>query len=233
MGRSFHRNAWLLLLLPLILSGCCTYFTIDGATHAYRHDRVVRIEKAVVTQDDKLIALVDGTRAESSKIGRFTITAPLPSEENGSWVTREGMQEGWQMPDDSKSFPVAIGPTVVISPYAGALYYRDKFKPNNGTERILYLVRHSSPDKMTSFFYVREDGHPRQIEIGFDGRDVKTPNRYPLLLFVPLTAAVDVALLPFEIPLLLNLGDGINATAVYTKPTQAVPSSALRSPHDQ
>lgn len=208
MRGGLKSSLWL-LLLPIILNGCCTYLTIDASTHAYRNDSVARIEKAVVTKDDDLVVLVDGARAESSKIGRFTMRVLLPSKKDGVWVSEEGMQEGWQAPEEeiAQTLPITIGPSVVLPTYQSALGNKDKFPAVIGAQRTLYLVQHSKPDKQTSFFYTSEDAHPRKIEIRFDGREVKTPQRYPFLLFVPLTAAVDVATFPIQIYWLSTLGD--------------------------
>jgi len=60
---------------------------------------------------------------------------------------------------------------------------------------------------MTPLLYVTHDRHPRKLEIGLDGRDVKTPRRYPLLLLLPFTLAFDFAALPFEIYFMSTYGD--------------------------
>jgi hypothetical protein len=208
MRGGLNRNLGL-LVLSITLNGCCTYLTVDSATHAYRHDSVARIEKAVVTKGDNLVVLVDGERAESSKTGRFTMAVSLPPEEDGVWVPQDGMQKGWRMPDAdaAQTLPVTVGPSVVLPAYQSALGNKDKFPPIVGAERTLYLVRHPKPDKQTSFFYASEGENLRRIQIGFDGREVKTPQRYPFLLLVPLTAAVDLATFPFQIYWLSTLGD--------------------------
>jgi hypothetical protein len=192
----------------MILNGCCTYLTVDSATHEYRHDRVVRIENAGVTRNDVLVALVYGARAESSKIGPFTITVSLPSNEDGAWVPQDGMQANWPLLD-AGDIPrkIAIGPTVTLPAYQSAIGNQEKFLPIARATEALYLVKHSKPDRGTSFFYVSNRDRGRKIEIEFDGRDVTTPQRYPLLLFVPITAAVDIVTFPFQIYWLSRLGD--------------------------
>jgi hypothetical protein len=198
-----------LLLLPMMQSGCCTYLTVDSATHAYRHDSVRRIERAAITPDDNLVVLVDGAVAESSRVKRYTVTVPLPLGEDGVWVPQKGMSEGWKKevfnrPD---ALPIAVGPPVVLPAYQSARGNPSRFSEIAGAERTLYLVRHSRPDAQTCLFYVARGQHPRKINIGLDGRDVKTPRRYPLLLLVPLTIPVDAATLPLQACFLLTLGD--------------------------
>ena len=82
------------LLMPMLLTGCCTYLTVDTATHAYRHDSIRRIEKAVVTPDNQLVILVEGATAESSHVEPLTITVSLPASQDGVWVPLEGMTKG-------------------------------------------------------------------------------------------------------------------------------------------
>lgn len=207
VGRHFYNG--ILLFCPIILNGCCTYLTLS-ATHAYRHDSVARIERAHLCQDGRLVVFVDGARAESSKISHFTMTVSLPPKEDGVWVPQDGMQAGWRIPDScaAETVPVTIGPSVVLPAYQSALGNKDKFPPIVGAKRILYLVRHFKPDKQTLFLYASgDDVCRRKIEIGFDGRDVQTPQNYPLLLFLPLTAAVDLATFPLQIYWLSKLGD--------------------------
>jgi hypothetical protein len=167
----------------------------------------VRIENAGVTQNDVLIALVYGARAESSKIGPFTITVSLPATEDGAWVAQDGMQAGWPLLD-AGDIPrkIAIGPTVTLPAFQSAIGNQERFLPIARAKQTLYLVKHSKPDRRTSFFYVSNHDR-RKIEIGFDGTEVKTPQRYPLLLFVPITAAADLATFPFQIYWLSKLGD--------------------------
>jgi hypothetical protein len=208
-----------LLLLPMMLTGCCTYLTVDSATHAYRHDSVRRIEKAAIAPGDKLVILVEGTAAESSHVKSFTITVPLPADESGIGVPRKGMAEGWEPGffNRSDSLPVNVAPPVVLPAYQSATGNQDRFVEIAGAERTLYLVQHSKPDRQTSLFYAVSGQHPRKIDIGLDGRDVKTPRRYPLLLLVPLTIPLDVATLPFQIPFLATLGDKPRNSAAIKK----------------
>ena len=197
------------MLLPLMLSGCCTYLTVDASTHAFRHDSVRRIEKAVITPDDKLVILVEGATAESSRVKPFIITVSLPASDNFVRVPQEGMAKGWGpgFPNLTDTLPVTVAPPEVIPAYESVWYNQKRFLEITNSERILYLVQHSKPDKQTPLFYVAKGQHPRKIEIALDGREVKTPGRYPFLLFVPLTIAVDVATFPLQIIILPTLGD--------------------------
>jgi hypothetical protein len=198
-----------LLLLPMMMSGCCTYVTVDSATHAFRHDSVQRIEKAFVTPDHKLVVLVEGTTAESSHVRRFTISVSLSASEDVVWVPREGMAEGWapESPSPADALPVTLAPPVVLSAYQSARGNQDHFLEIAGAERTLYLVRHLKPDSQTPLLYVVKNPHPQRIDVMLDGRDVKTPGRYPLLLLVPLTIPVDVVTLPFQAYFALTFGD--------------------------
>src|ERR1700733_14660576 len=85
-----------LMLLPLALSGCCTYVTVDTSTHAFHHDNVRRIEKAGITADDKLVILVDGKKAESWRVRPYTITVTPPANEDFVRVPQDGMTNGWK-----------------------------------------------------------------------------------------------------------------------------------------
>ena len=199
----------LLFLLPMMLTGCCTYLTVDTATHAFRHDSVQRIEKAVIAQDGKLVILVEGTAAESSHVKQFTITVSLPASEDGVWVPQAGMAEGWELGiiSSTDTLPVTVAQPVVLPAYQSARGNQDRFLEIAGAERTLYLVKHLKPDRQTFLFYVVKGQHSRKIDIGLDGRDVKTPRRYPFLMLVPITLPIDVATLPFQIYFLSTLGD--------------------------
>jgi hypothetical protein len=196
-------------LLPLMLSGCCTYLTIDSSTQAFRHDSVRRIDKAVITSDDRLVILVEGTTAESSHVGQYTITVSLPANEDGIWVPQQGMTKGWESGflDRTDAMPITVAPPVVLSAYYSARGNPEHFGEIAGAERTLYLVQHLDPDRQTPLFYVEKGQRPRKINIYPNGREVKTPYRYPFLLLVPLTIAVDVATFPIQIFFLPTLGD--------------------------
>ena len=198
-----------LVFLPIMLSGCCTYLTVDSSTHAFRHDSVRRIDKAAITPDDELVILVDGTTAESSRVGPFTITVSLPASEDGVWVTRDGMAKGWESGFLSRTntLPVTVAPPVVLPAYYSARGNQERFLEIAGAERTLYLVQHLEPDRQTPLFYVVKGRHPRKIDIYPNGREVKTQRRYPFLLLVPLTIALDAATFPFQIYFLSTLGD--------------------------
>lgn len=197
------------MFLPLMLSGCCTYLTVDTATHTVRHDTIRRIEKAGINPDDQLVVLVEGTTAESSRVGPFTITVSLPTSEDGVWVTRQGMAKGWESGFLSRTntLLVTVAPPVVLPAYYSARGNQERFLEITGAERTLYLVQHLEPDRQTPLFYVVQGRHPRKIDIYPNGREVKTPRRYPFLLLVPLTIAVDVVTFPFQIYFLSTLGD--------------------------
>jgi hypothetical protein len=188
-------------LLPVLLSGCCTGLLIDETTSAYRHDTVRRIEKAAVIPDNRLVMLVEGTTAESSRLKKFTIEISLNT--NG-WVARVpavGMMPGW----NTNPFvvpgaqPVAVAPPLVLPHGESPKQDRERLLESTENGRILCLVQHPKPDYERRLYYVAKDADPRVVEIVFDGRSVKTPARYPLLIFVPVTLCADVAFLPFEI----------------------------------
>lgn len=197
-----------LVLLPILLSGCCTWLTTDYATHAYRSDTVSRIERAAVTTNE-LVIWVDGARSESPRQKKFTVAVMLPANDNGAWVPQSGMTEGWnrELLDQPGALPVTIGQNMVIGADRSALSGDVHLPATGGAERALYLVRHEKPDKQTSLLYVVRGEHPQEIEIRMDSRNVKTPGRYPLLIFVPVTLAVDVAAFPFEIYFFATYGD--------------------------
>ena len=200
MRHGFNRRLPL-MLLPLALSGCCTYITVDTSTHAFRHDSVRRIEKVGITADDKLVVLVDGTKAESWRIKPYTITVTLPANEDFVRVPQDGMTNGWEAEAFGRrdTLPVAIGPAVVLPAYETINYHEQCFLEIAGTDQTLYLVQHLKPDKETPLYYVENGRHPRKIEIDPDGREVKTPRRYPFLLLVPFSVALDAVTWPYQI----------------------------------
>ena len=210
----------LLVFLPLTLSGCCTYLTVDASTHAFRHDTVRRIDRAVVTPEDKLVIQVEGATAESSRVGPFTITVSLPTNEDGIRVPREGMTKGWESGwlSRKEAVPITVAPPVILPAYYSASGNQQYFSEMAGAERTLYLVQHSKPDRETPLLYVEKGQHLRKIEINPDGRDVKTPGRYPFLLFVPVAMAVDIATLPVQIYFLSTYGDKAPPPASMEKP---------------
>lgn len=198
-----------LLIIATTLSGCCTYLTVDTATHAFLHDRVQRIEKAAITPEDKLVILVEGTVAESTRVKPYTITCCLPTDDIYVRVPREGMMAGWEpkLLNSEDTRPVTVAPAVVIPAYESVRGNRNHLLRVPGAEKTLYLVQHEKPDKITDLFYVGAALKPREIDFYLDGRDVKTPRHYPFLLLVPLTIAVDAATLPFQVYFLSTLGD--------------------------
>jgi len=199
----------LVLLLPLLFSGCCTDLMVDNATHAFRHDHVERIEKAGITPDDTLVILVHGSTAESPRVKPFTLTIALPRDEETVWMPQTGMTDGWDEAffSGANVMPVTVGPLVVLPAYQSPRGNPQRFATINGVKRALYLVRHEEPDGQSGLFYIADGDHPRKIDIALNGRDVKTPRRYPLLLFVPITLCADVAILPFEIYFLSTYGE--------------------------
>src|SRR5215467_10859747 len=94
-------TAWV-LILPSLVSGCMTRETLEKATFKqplFLHDRIDRVEKAVITPDAKLVVLVEGQRAHS-KPGPFTIIANSPDANiNGDQsfrnVFRDAIVAGW------------------------------------------------------------------------------------------------------------------------------------------
>ncbi|GEM_PF-6400095 len=200
-------------LLPLLFvaltPGCCTWLTTDYATHTHRFDTVRHIERAVATPDGKLVVQVQGCTAESTRQRPLTITVPLPTNEDGVYVEREGVTEGWNTNEfqSANALPVALAAPVVLPAYHSIKFHQEQLPVLPGAKRTLYLIRYRAPDVRTSLFYITTNGPPQRLDIYLDGRDVRTPRRYPLLIFVPVTLAVDVATFPFQIYGLSTYGE--------------------------
>jgi hypothetical protein len=219
------------LFLPLILSGCCTTVTVDTCTHTFRHDRVFRIEKAVVTPDDRLVLLVEGSRAESSRVRPFTVTVALPPSGDFVRVPKEGMTRGWNSEFEHLpgAVPMTIAPVETIPTYESVMYHRNEYKRIPSAERTIYLIRHEKPDRQTELFYAEKGLHPRNIEIAMDGREIETYSRYPFLVFLPLTLAVDIATLPIQLIILPNMGDKFTPPPQPLPCTNSVPNTSVQS----
>jgi hypothetical protein len=202
-----HPVNFLLMLLPLMASGCCTYMTVTSATYAHRFDTVQQVKKVELTPDNKIVILVNGSTAESSKIRPLTITKCLlmSKEEENVWIHTNDIAEGWMAirPGATNALEIAPGPTITYPAFESAIKDADKFPDVPGSERILYLIRYSKPDKRTSLLYVSKVPPYQKIEIRFGGRDISTPSHYPLLLLTPLALATDIVMIPFEIPLVV------------------------------
>jgi hypothetical protein len=217
-----HRFSWQLslMLLPLGLSGCCTYITIDASRHAFLHDSVQRIQKAGITDDNKLVILVDGAKAESLRIRPYTIAVTLPTNADVVQVPQDGMTNGWNAEAFNRkdTLPVTVGPSIVLPAYEAISYNEERFPTIAKADRTLYLVPHLNPDQETSLFYTENGEHPRKIEIIPDGREVRTPWRYPFLLLVPFSLALDAVTWPCQIYVVYTWG---HARPVSVTPIKA------------
>lgn len=205
--REFPGGFLPLLLLPAVLSGCCTGVTVDYATHTRKCDRVDCIERAFITPDHRLVIFLNGRRAEASHTGPFTITVQLPGDSSdGVWVHRDEVATGWiattEIPADW--LRIAVGTTVVLPAYESANYHREHFREMAGAGPVLCLIHHEQPDGRATFFFHDHGESPGRMEILVELADVKTPYRYPLLLFLPVTFAVDVVTFPLQ---WMSMGD--------------------------
>jgi uncharacterized protein YceK len=200
----------LLLLLPPLLSGCV--ITQDVAREAFHgsttfvSDKIKRVERAFVTPEGNLVILLEGKCAESTTNGPFTMMVALPAEGSNSWalVRREDVRIGRDLAwlQTTNLLPVTIKHPVSVTqrgiPGLGA---------TAGTERVLYPIKEAwANDK---FWYVVTAPVPRKCEIVVQDHDITTAHEYPLVLLLPLTAAADTVLLPFEICFMFSFGDRV------------------------
>jgi len=173
---------------------------MDTATHAYRFDHVQQVEKAGLTAQNQLVLLVEGRTAEVSRVRPLTMKVTLPVTENEVHVPPRGFAEDWETEvfNRTDTLWVAVAPRVVVPEHASAIANRYLF-PDLEADRTLYLIEHPAPDRRSDLFYAAKGDPPRDIEIYLDGRNVKTPSRYPLLLLVPLTVPIDLLTWPIQL----------------------------------
>jgi hypothetical protein len=205
-GRAWTKRLSVVLLAPIMLSGCCTFMTTDFATHTERSDSVQSIEKAAISTNHVLMLLVQGRTAESSRTRPLTVTASIlefPSSENSFRLGLQSGAEGWDREffNDPNVHAVAIGPRVTLSAFEHPETNQGSFLEVPGAERIVYLVQTPKPYPSTYLYYV-ETGQPSHTVCIFpERREIRTPERYPLLLLVPVTIPIDLVTMPIQAPL--------------------------------
>jgi hypothetical protein len=197
----------LLLIMPMLLSGCITGYTVYQATHEvtlYRHEDIKSVEKVVQTQDAKLIALFYGKMAGSSKAGPFMVTIPLNGP--GPWVPthdivtvpRNAITEGWCLPEETSLLPIPVVFPVILPGYESSFNVRDKFPGLKDRERTLYVVWCEKHDLNAELVYVVNGGNPSKTYYCLATKYEKRAHKYPLLLLLPFTVAGDIVTLPIQ-----------------------------------
>ena len=204
----------LVLGLPLLLCGCLTTATVDGALHGsatFVPDNIKQVAKAFVTPDDELVILVMGKNANTSSNGPFTIRVSLPANKESNevvWVHRESVVAGWDaaLLKRADLFPVAIAPR--FFPTAEDLEGNwPRFPGAAGAEHTLYPTNPSPEKEAVDFCYVEAGPNPRKLYIVVQYRDIRTSHSYPMFLLIPVTVPLDIALSPFELYGILTYGD--------------------------
>ena len=111
---------------------------------------------------------------------------------------QDGMTPGWESEFSRRGDMLPVDIAEVTNCESGKGNQKP-FQEPAGAERTLYL-RHSKPGSPeSSVSYVEKGRHSRKIDIYLDGRDVKTPGKYPWLLLLPLTIPIDAATWPIQL----------------------------------
>jgi hypothetical protein len=193
--------------LPILLSGCAaTGYTIHQATQPvtlYRHEKVDRIEKAVATQDGKLLAFLQGKIAGASKPGPFTVTIPcsesksLPLKFDLHTISlpRSAVTEGWPAMEEPRLLPVS-GVRIVLPDHQSAANQPANFPGSAGVERTLYVVWNERHDGNLEFVYVLQDPNPKRTFFALETKKEIRSHKYSLLLLLPVAVVADVVMSP-------------------------------------
>jgi hypothetical protein len=199
MANHYIKTA-IILTLPMLLSGCMTGYTVMQATQGstvYRDDKIRRVEKAVQTQDGKLVALFEGRIAGASKSSRFTVSIPL-TDSDFVTVPRSAVTDGWHLPEGTNLLSIAVVFPVVLPGHEDSFNERDKFLGLAEAPRTMYVVWNEKRDLNIQLVYVVHDAHPQKRFYLLASKDEERAHEYPLLLLLPLTVAGDIATLPFQ-----------------------------------
>jgi hypothetical protein len=213
-------KAALMLISPVLNSGCMTTATVHDATHD-RHIRhqveIKRVEKVVLVRAAKLVLLLEGKMAGTSKIGPFTITARLLGSNDlsllggqafgRSLLAPSAVTAGWHLPEGADLVPVDFVFPSALAGYGTAYDNRDTFSGIEGVARTVYVVTNPKLPSELQLVYVLKEAEGEE-KIFFTLRpEIETrPPLYPLLLLVPLTVAGDLATLPLQIMFLWYVG---------------------------
>jgi hypothetical protein len=195
-----------LLILPAFLSGCLTANTISFATHEhtrYLHDKIVRVESAVVLDDSNLVVCAHGKMAASRQQEDFTVSAafPPPGGKESATVPRSAIVEGCNTSTSATNNrrPIATAPLVVLAGHQHAYANLEQFTAIEGAAESLYVVGNSARDSNLALVYVASGDRPRKIVFSLATKNVRLPHRYYLLFWLPLTIPADAATLPLQL----------------------------------
>jgi hypothetical protein len=213
----------LLAFLPF-LSGCYSILVTDAAynnrTKTKYNCSVSRIEKAVLTKDDRLCVSFE-QEFGNSKPRRFTLTMPLAWFQTNletlhlerdirpdigyAYLRRSAklIQRNGRFPDASSCASVIPVKTVLTPRGFGMTEYKfSNFLLLSNANQTIYLTRESPVE----FVYIDPSMGRSFTVVELSPTVVQRKRAYGYYLLLPLTVPVDAVLWPFQLMLLPFLG---------------------------